>query len=145
MLLVYRFGQGVPAYPERFAHQRCVAGGQGVEADEMRGRLLGQHFDPARGRVNALGQRLPVQPDAPADLTRHDHLPVEHAPRRQFVAQRLDQLRKVPAQILAAPGQQYDVVAVAEHQRTEAVPLRLVGPHPGFGRHLGLGLGQHRL
>ncbi len=111
----------------------------------MRGRLLGQHVDPARGGVDALGQRLPVQPDAPADLARHDHLPVEHTARRQLVTQRLLELRKVAAELLAVARLDDDLVAVAEHQRTEAVPFRLVGPHPGFGRHRSLGFGKHRL
>ena len=95
--------------------------------------------------MDALGQRLPVQPDAAVDLARDDDLAVEHAARRQLVAQRDEQLGEVPAEVLAAAGQQHDLVAVAEHQRPEAVPFRLVGPHPRVGRHLGLGLGQHRL
>ena len=115
---VHRFGQRFPAHPKRLLHQRCVAGGQRVEADEMRGRLLGQHLDPARGGVDALGQRLPVQPDAPADLARHDHLPVEHAARRQLVTQRLLELGEVAAELLAVARLDDDLVAVAEHQRT---------------------------
>ena len=62
-----------------------------------------------------------------------------------FVAQRVEQFREVPAEVLAAARLQHDVVAVAEHQRAEAVPLRLVGPHSGFVGHLGCGLGQHRV
>ena len=131
--------------PERLFQQRRVTGGQRVETDEVRRGLLGQHLDPAGGRVDALGQRLPVQPDAATDLARHDDLAVEHAARRQLVAQRVEQFREVPAEFLAVARLQDDLVAVAEHQRAEAVPLRLVGPHPRFVGHLGLGLGQHRL
>ncbi len=101
LLLVHRIGQRFAPDPERLLQQRRVAGGQRVEADEMRGRLLGQHLDPARGGMDALRQRLPVQPDAAADLPRDHDLAVEHAARRQLVTQRLLQLREVAAELLA--------------------------------------------
>ena len=84
----------------------------------MRGGLLGQHLDPARGRVDALRQRLPVQPDAATDLARHHDLAVEHTARRELVAQRLHQLGEVAAELLAVARLHDDLVAVAEHQRT---------------------------
>ena len=112
-------------------------GGQRIETDEVRRSLLGEHPHPALGGVDPLRQRLPVQPDPAVDLPRHHDLAVEHAARREFVAQRVEQFREVPAEVLAVARQQHHLVAVAEHQRAEAVPLRLVGPRSRVVGHLG--------
>ena len=143
LLLGHRIRQRLPPDPERLAHQRHGTGGQCVESDEMRGGLLGEHPHPALGRMDALAERLPIQPDAATDLARDDHLAVEHAPRGGLVAQRVHQLGEVPAEFLAIARLQHHLVAVAEHQRPEAVPLRLIGPHPRVVGHLRLGLGEH--
>ena len=112
-----RLEQTVAAHPERLTQERRAAHGKCVEPDEMRRCLPGEHRHPARGRMDALAQRLPVQPGPAADLPRHHHLSVEHTTRREFVAHRLDDLGEIPAEVLAAARQQRDLVAIAEHQR----------------------------
>ena len=134
-----------PTHPERLRSSDVSPVASASNPMKCAGVCSDEHLDPAGGGVDALAQRFPVQPDAAADLAGDDDLAVEHTARRQLVAQRVEQLREVPAEILAAAGLQHDVVAVAEHQRPEAVPLRLVGPHPRLVGHLGLRLGQHRL
>jgi hypothetical protein len=73
-----------------------------------------------------------------------DHLAVDHRPLRQLRAGLRDHLREVPGERLAAPARQLHLVAVAEDDAAEAVPLRLVR-HALGGRQLGNALGEHRL
>ncbi len=139
-LSVDRLGQRLAAGPERLLHQRRVPDGERVEPDEVRRRLLGEHLDAAGGGVDALAERFPVQPDAAADLAGDDDLAVEHTARRQLVAQRVEQLREVPAEVLAAAGLQHDVVAVAEQpapgsrptSARRTTPRRRRAPSPGL-------------
>ena len=70
--------------------------------------------------MDALRERLPVQPDRPADLPGHDDLAVEHTAGCELVADRVEKLREVSTEVLAAARQQHDLVAVAEHQRTSS-------------------------
>ena len=58
--------------------------------------------------------------------------------------ERLDQLREVSVQRLQVPRLQVELLAVAEDEGPEAIPLRLVAPAVADGQ-LGSGLGQHRL
>ena len=89
----------------------------------------GEHVDPGLGRVDALQQGLEVQPVAAGD----DDLAVDHAAVRQVGPQRLDDLGEVAGQRLLAAAGQLDLVAVAEHDAAEAVPLRLVEVVTGRG------------
>jgi hypothetical protein len=143
---VHRLGDGDdllqpgPPLRERGLQQRLVADREQVEGDEGRRRLLGQQVDPRLRRVDALQQRLEVQPVAVGD----DDLAVDHAPRGQRRLHRLDHLGEVAGQRALVAAAQLHLVAVPEDDAPEAVPLRLVVHVLGRG-HLRHGLGQHRL
>ena len=83
---------------------------------------------------------LEVEPARGGD---HD-LAVEHAPLGQRRPQGVGQLGKVPGQGLLVAAADHHLVAVAEHDPPEPVPLGLVH-HPAGGRQLPGQLGQHRL
>ena len=85
-------------------------------------------------------QRVEVE----AALVRDDELAVEHDPVGELLEQRLAQLGEVAQQRLLVARLQIEVVAVAEHDAAEAVPLRLVR-HLARRRHLAGELGEHRL
>ena len=70
--------------------------------------------------------------------------PSSTARSRQRCAQRRLQLGEVAAQRLQVAALDVDLVAVAEHQRAKAVPLRLVQPAVALG-DLGRQLREHRL
>ena len=74
-----RVDQQLPALGERPARQVVVAEGQQVEGDERRRGLLGEQLHPRGGRVDALLQRLEIQPPLPRD----DDLAVDDAALRQ--------------------------------------------------------------
>ena len=133
---VQRLGQGGPALGEGTLHQRVVAEGEQVEGDERGRRLAGQQVDPGGGRVDALLQRLEVEPLALA----HHHLAVHHAALGEL-RPRLDDLGEVAGHRALVAAAQLDLVAVAEDDRAEAVPLRLVDHAGRQDRHR---LGQHR-
>ena len=101
------------------------------------GVCSGEHRHAGRGRVDALLERLEVEPVGGGD----DDLAVDHAPLGQLGAQRLDQLREVPGHRPLVAAADLDLVPVAEDQAPEAVPLRLVGRARRDRRH---GLGEHR-
>ena len=101
------------------------------------GVCLGQHPHPRLGRVDALLQRLEVQPVVGGD----DDLAVDDAPLGQFGLDRRDQLGEVAGHRPLVAAAELDLVAVAEADRPEAVPLRLVGRAGRDRRHR---LGQHR-
>lgn len=111
-----------------------------ARASARRATGSGSVRDGSAGTANP-----PVQPDPAAGLPRHHDLTVEHATGRQFGPHRFDEFGEVPAEVLSVAGLDHHLVGVAEHQRAEAVPLRLERPHPGFGGHRRRGLGQHRL
>ena len=94
------------------------------QATNDAGRLLGQHLDPRRRRVDAQQQRLEVE----AAVARDDDLAVEHAALGQRGAERVGQLGEVAVQRLEVARLRVDLVAVAEDERPEAVPLRLEQP-----------------
>src|SRR5687768_7790386 len=74
-----------------------------------------------------------------------DHLPVEHEPRVRPThrPQRLLQLGEVSVQRLEVAGLDVHLVTVAEDERAEAVPFRLVDPAIARRDRRGR-LGQHR-
>ena len=69
-------------------------------------------------------QRLEVQT---AVLRDHD-LAVEHAPLGKLRLERLDQLREIPVERLLISALDEQLVAVAENERAEPIPLGLVDP-----------------
>ena len=97
-----------------------------VERDEPRRRLLREHLDPRRGRVDALAERVE---ELAAVGAVDDDLAVEHDAR---VGER--ELREVARQRTAVARLQVHVAAVDERDRAEAVPLRLVGPALALGQ-----------
>ena len=106
------------------------------------GRRLGrQHPDPRFGRVDPEQERVEVErPVGPRD---HD-LAVEDAAFGERRAERLTELGEVAVERLEVPRLGEHLVAVAEDDRPEAVPLRLVQPALAVGQRAG-GLRQHRL
>ena len=125
---------------ERPAGQVLASQGEQVEGDEMGGRLLSQQVDPGLGGVDALQQRLEVQPLSRA--VRDDDLAVDDAPLREFGLDGGHQFREVTGHRPLVPAADLDLIPVAEHDRAEAVPLGLETERPvGY---LPDGLGQHR-
>jgi hypothetical protein len=118
-----------------------------VEGYERRGGLAGQQPDPARGGMDPLQQGLEVQP--PAIGAGYDDLAVDNGPGRQAFQYRGDQLGKVPGHRTLVAAADLDLIAVAEDDRPEAIPFRLIaqlalrdllhglGEHRGNGRHHG--------
>ena len=104
---------------------------------KLAGRLRGEQRDAARGRVDALLQRPEVQAAVAGD---HD-LAVDHGARREVAPDGLHHLGEVAGHRPLLAAADLDLVAVAEHDRAEAVPLGLVEL---AGRDRGRGLGQHR-
>ena len=76
-------------------------------------------------------QRVEVE----TPLVRDDELAVEHDAVRQLFEQRLAQLGEVAQQRLLVARLEIELVAVAEHDAAEPVPLRFVD-HVARGRHL---------
>ena len=134
-------GQGVDeggaALAERPLGVVVIAECEQVERDEGCRRLLGEHPHPRIGRVDALLQRLEIQPVVGGD----DDFTVDHAALRQLGLDRGDQFGEVPGHGPLVAAAQLDLVAVAETDRPEAIPLRLVGR---FGWDRCHGFGQHR-
>src|SRR5258706_2329783 len=85
-------------------------------------------------------ERLELEPA----LTGDDDLPVEHAAIRERGQQRRVELRKVAIQRLQVTRLDVRLVAVAEDDRPEAVPLRLEEPAVALRQAIGR-FGQHRL
>ena len=108
------------ALGERSLGVVVVAERQEVEGDEAGRRLAGQPLDPAGRRVDALLQHLELEPVADDD---HD-LAVDDAPFGQVGLDRLDDLGEVAGHRLLVARADLDLVAVAEDDRAEAVPLR---------------------
>jgi hypothetical protein len=89
--------------------------------------------------VDALQQRLEVELVAGRD----DDLRVHHAALRQLLLHRGHDLGEVAGHRPLVAAAQLDLVAVAEDDAAEAVPLRLV-EEAGAGGHVLHRLGQHR-
>jgi hypothetical protein len=124
---------------ERLRAQVAIACGEQVEEDDRRRDLLRQHRHPRRRRVQAQLKRVEVQRPAGGD----HHLAVQHDALGQLRAQRIDQLGEIAAERLLVAALDQHLVAVAEHQRPEPVPLRLEDPARALGQ-LSHALGQHR-
>jgi hypothetical protein len=124
---------------ERPRHVVVVAEREQVERDEPGRSALGQQADPARRRVQPLLERPEVQ-RAAVGRGHHD-LAVDDAARRQAPQDRLDHLREVAGHRALVAAADLHLVAVAEHDRAEAVELRLVEL---AGRDVRDRLGEHR-
>ena len=122
---------------ERLVREIVVAEREQVEGDEAGGGLAGEQRHPAGGGMDALLERPEVEPAVAGD----DDLAVDHATLRQVAPDGLDHLGEVARHRPLLAAADLDLVAVAEHDRAEAVPLRLVEL---AGRDRGHGLGQHR-
>ena len=133
-----RLLQQRPPLAEGLAAQVALAEGQQVEGHERRRGGLGQHLRPGRGRVDALEQGVEVEARGPTITISPS---TTHASGRA-PAQRLDQLGEVAGERPLVAAAQLDLVAVAEHDAAESVPLRLVDEAVGPGQLAGQ-LGQH--
>jgi hypothetical protein len=141
-----------PTGPRERAFQPCAAVGlrpgakivaalcQEIEGDEGRRRLCGELRHPRGRRMQAHLQRLEVEPM----LARDDDLSVDHAARGKAGQEAGAELREVTIEGFQVAALEIEVVAVTEHDRAEAVPLRFEEP-PVARRHLRRELGQHRL
>jgi hypothetical protein len=114
--------------------------GQQVESDEVRRCLRGEQPHPARGRMQAQLQRLEVEPSGRE--VRQDDLAVDHAAWRQLGQRGINQLREVAGHRPLVPATELHLVAVAEHDGPEPVPLGLEDIISG--RDPVYRLGQHR-
>jgi len=134
-----------PPLAERQLHIRGVAQRQQVERDEVGRRLRRQQPHSALGRVQPQLQRLEVQP--PAVPVRQHDLAVDHAAGGQLGEKSRNELGEVAGHRPLVPAADLHLVAVAEDDRPEPVPLRLedkvarrdrvhrLGQHRGHGRH----------
>ena len=101
-------------------------------AGRRRGRGPASRRQPVharRGRMDALLQRVEVE----AVRAGHHQLGVDDASLGQARLQRRDQLREVAGERAFVAAAQHDLVAVAEHDAAEAVPLRFVQPAVASG------------
>ena len=117
-----RAGRAAPRTAARAGRRRRRRAGRTRRTTP--GSRSASFVDPARGRVDALREQVEVEPVVGRD---HD-LAVDDRTVGQRGAQRLDELREVAGQRLLVAAAELDVVAVAEHDAAEAVPLRLVAP-----------------
>ena len=120
------FDQQLVALGQRTIEQRIVVECQQVEGDERRRRLGGESADAGFGGMDALQQRVEVEPAIIGG--RHDDLAVDDASLRQRRKQRFEQLGEVAGERALVAAGELDLVAVAEDDAAEAVPLRLVQP-----------------
>src|SRR6476661_7818124 len=90
--------------------------------------------------MDALQERVEVEAEVTGG---DDDLAVDDATLGQGGAQRVEQLGEVAGERALVAAGQLEVVAVAEHDATEAVPLRLVQPTLALGDLVGQ-LGEHR-
>ena len=114
---------------------------QEVPRHEAGRRLGGEHPDPRLGGVDPEQERVEVE--RPVGSRDHD-LAVEDAAFRERRAERVAQLGEVAIERLQVARLGEHLVAVAEDDRPEPVPLRLVQPALAVGQASGR-LRQHRL
>ena len=132
--------EGGPAAGERLTHVVDLVQGEQVEGDQPGRGLVGEQGDPAGRGVDAQQQGVEVEP--PAVGVGDDDLGVDHTAGRQFGPHRFDDLGEVAGQGPLPAAAQLHLVAVAEHDRAEPVPLGLEAPGP-IGQP-GDRLSQHR-
>ena len=140
------FPEVVAAVKEQLP-ERCVVDAEIVVAagDKLDFEALLQRIHPAKSRVDLLAEHVEVELRNGARVVAdHHQLAVDHDARRQLGLGLLDDLGKVPGHRLAAAAGQLDLVAVAEHDAAEAVPLRLVEHVGPLGRQLTRELRKHR-
>ena len=107
-------------------------------------KLAGDSAASIRTRDSAGWMRSSSASKSSAPSLGDDDLAVEHAALGQGRAERIGQLREVAVERLEVAGLGVDLVAVAEDERPEAVPLGLEQPAV-VGRQRVDGLGEHRL
>ncbi len=117
-----------------------VAQRQQVPRDVRRRHFRRQHAHSRLGGVDAQQQLLEVE----SSVVRDHDLAVEHAAIRELRLERLGQLGEVAVERLEVAALRVDLVAVAEDQGPEAVPLRLVQPALALGQGVAR-LREHRL
>ncbi len=125
---------------ERALPEVLVVEGQEVPGNVPGRRLRRQEPNARRSRVNPEEERVEVEPPGAGD---HD-LAVDHGPIGEGGAKRPLELREVAVQRPQVAALQQELVAGAEDECPEAVPLGLVRPAGAVGQRR-LGPGQHRL
>jgi len=138
--------QALAAVTERHTGQVLVAEGEDVEADQLGRRLPRESNDTGVGWMDALGQARPVESLRAGRACADYELGVDGASFGQMHTDGFDHLREVAGQRFGASTGQLDLVAVAQNDAPEAIPLGFVGKSPRDGvrgGHVGDGLGQH--
>ena len=95
-----------------------------IEGEIQPWRFLRELLHTARGRVNALQQRVEGKPLA----MRHDDLAVEREAIRLQLQRCGDDLGEIAREVFAGFRAQVNAAAVARQQAAEAIPFRLVLP-----------------
>src|SRR5439155_13902107 len=98
----------------------------------------------AHARVRGMLAQL-QSVEVEASLVRNDELTVEDDALGKLREQRLAQLGEVAEEGPLVAALKIEIVAVAEHEAAEAVPLRLVQHVVTVGREVARELGEHRL
>src|SRR4029079_59879 len=121
-----RSGQGLleaaPPLLEREGTEVLVTDRQQVEGHERCRRLLGQLLVPRGGGVDAVEQRIEVEPPRTGD----DDLAIHHAALGERGAEGAEDLREVAGHRPLVPAPELHALAVAKDDGAEAVPLGLV-------------------
>ena len=113
---------------ERAIAEVRVAEGEQIEGEHVGRRLRGQPVHPRGGGVDALLEGVEVEPGGPARPARVDDAALGRAAPARW------QLGEVARQGPLVAAAQLHLVAVAEHDAAEAVPLGLVEPAVASGR-----------
>src|SRR5205823_6238549 len=114
-----------PPCGERTGNERFAPSIDQKNKDHVgRRRFLGQALNAAGGGMNALQERVKIQASAAAD----DNFSVQYKFVRGQNTQRGSDFREITRERLASLGLQDDLIALAESQAAEAVPLGLIKP-----------------
>jgi hypothetical protein len=113
--------RGDASAPRREGTEVLVTDRQQVEGHERCGRLLGQLLDPRGRGVDAVEQRIEVEPPRTGD----DDLAVHHAALGERGAEGSEDLREVAGHRALVPAPELHALAVAKDDGAEAVPLGL--------------------
>lgn len=129
---------------DRSVEQGDIAEGEQIEGDAHGRCPLGEHPHPRVGRMDPLGQCVEVE--AGTVGPGYDDLAVDHRSAGEGVEEWLAQFGEVPVERFAGAARDDELVAVAEDDAPEAVPLRLVHPTPGgLDRDRAGQPGEHRV